>query len=72
MYTFLSELQKEQSDVEIMIRQLQLGQKVRKSKDPIRKQKDERIFNIVNNFHNYVQNNEVMMYLKNIGLNIRL
>ena len=55
-----------------MIRQLQLGQKVRKSKDPIRKQKDERIFNIVNNFHNYVQNNEIMMYLKNIGLNIRL
>lgn len=35
LYVFLSELQKEQSDVEIMIRQLQLGQKIRKYIDPI-------------------------------------
>lgn len=72
LYMFLTELKKEQADTEIMYRQLQLGQKIRKNKDSMRKQKEERLFNITNNYHNYVENNDIMSYLRNIGSNVRL
>ena len=67
MCTFLSELQKEQADVEIMLMQLWLTKKLKKHPDPKRRQKDQQIFNIVANYQNYVTNNDVMNYLKNIS-----
>ena len=72
LYTFLVELKKEQDDVEIMIRQLQLGQRIKKLQDPARKQREERIFNIVNNYYNYVQNLDVINYLQNLGCYVRM
>ena len=47
MYAFLNELQKEQSDAETIIRQLQLGQKFRKGQSRQRRKYEEQIFNIV-------------------------
>ena len=32
----------------------------------------ERIYNIAKNYHTYVQNNDIIMHLKNIGHNVRL
>lgn len=72
LYTFLTELQKEQADTEILLRQLQSGQKVRKSTDPKRKKREERLYNVVSTYHTYVQNNDIITYLKNVGYNIRL
>ena len=43
-----------------MLRQLQLGQKIRKNQDPMRKRKQERIFNIFNSYQNYVANHDVL------------
>ena len=43
-----------------MLRQLNFGQRIRKMQDTARKQNERRIFNIVNSYHTYVQNNDVM------------
>ena len=50
LYAFLKELQKEQSDAETIIRQLQLGQKVRKGQSRQRRKYEEQIFNIVSTY----------------------
>ncbi len=52
-YSFVVELKKEQADSEMMMRQLQLGQYVRKGKDNSRKKMDEQIRNIVSQYANY-------------------
>ena len=67
LYAFLSELKKEQADTEIMIRQLQLGQEVKKGKDPKRRLKEERLLSIVLQYNDYLERNDVIQYLKNIG-----
>ena len=70
-YNFLVELQKEQADVEILIRQLQLGQKIRKYRDPKRKMIEEKIANIVSKYNEYIENNDILTYLKSLSYNIR-
>lgn len=45
-YAFLAELKKEQADTEIMLRQLHMGQTIRKGQDPKRVKREERIFSI--------------------------
>ena len=72
LYAFLSEMQKEQADSEIMLRQLQLGQKVKKLQDLKHRVYNERLKNIVSQYHNFAENNDVLTYLKNIGHNIHL
>ncbi|XP_053946208.1 uncharacterized protein LOC128855375 [Anastrepha ludens] len=71
-YIFLSELQKEQSDTEIMMRQLQSGQQVKKNKYSKRLKHEQRIFNIVSKYHEYVDNNDIVTYLKTLGYYIRM
>lgn len=71
-YAFISELRKEQADTEIMIRQLQLGQKIRKGQDPKRLKKEERMFAIVSQYDTYVENDDVMAYLKSLGYYVSL
>ena len=66
------EIKKEQADTEILLRQLQLGQKVRKVQDPNRKKKEEKLFALVSQYYEYVENDDVMSYLKNISNIIRL
>lgn len=72
MYAFLRELQKEQQDAEITLRQLQIGQKVRKGQSRQRKKYEEQIFNIVAMYEDYYENNDILTYLENIGHNIKL
>lgn len=72
LYAFLVELKKEQGDTEILIRQIQIGQIVRKGQDQKRKKREEQIFNIVSTYLEYTQNDEVLKYLKSIGHNIQL
>lgn len=72
LYAFLVELKKEQSDSEIMIRQIQVGQKVKKGQDPKRKKREEQIFQIVSRYQEYVDNNDVLTYLRSLGHNINL
>ena len=71
-YNFLAELKKEQADSEVMMRQLNLGQRIRKGQDPKRRRREDRIFSIVGEYDQYVANNEVSEYLKLIGHNLKL
>lgn len=65
-------MQKEQADVEIMKRQLQLGQKVRKNPDPKRILKEEEMYAMVSDYDQHFEDDEVLEFLKNVGYNIRL
>ena len=65
-------MQKEQADVEIMKRQLQLGQKVRKNPDPKRILKEEEMYAMVSVYDQQFEDDEVLEFLKNVGYNIRL
>ena len=72
LYMFLEELKKEQSDTESMLRDLGLGKRIRKGQDPKRRRKENAIFTLVSKYEEYVNNQDVMTYLKSIGYNIRL
>lgn len=67
LYSFLSEMQKEQADTECMLQQLELGQKIRKGTDLRQKRAEERISAIVARYHEYVENDDVVTYLPNIA-----
>ena len=71
LYVFLNELRKEQADTEIMQRQLQLGQRIRKGVERKRRETEEQIMNVVNAYHTYVQGNDVYSYLKTIGYQVK-
>ena len=70
LYAFFNEIIKEQADTESMLRQLELGQRVKKSTDPKHKRADERIYNIVKNYEEFVENNNILTYLRSIGHNV--
>lgn len=67
----MSEMQKEQADVETMMRQLSLGQKIKKKRDTHTQIIDDRIFNIVSRYQSYVEDDNVLGYLRAIGHNLR-
>ena len=67
LYNFLNELQHEQGDTESMIRQLNLGQKIKNPTSARRRNFEERIFNIVQRHQEYVENDTIIDYLKAIG-----
>ena len=71
-YAFFSELQTEQGDTETMIRELELGRKLKKGQERSRKKNNERIRNIVNEYEKYKRNDEILKYLKTIGYYINL
>ena len=53
-----------------MIRQLQLGQKIRKCQDHKRRKKEERILAIVSKYDEYKNNDDVHTYLKALSHNV--
>lgn len=56
VYTFFNELGKEQTDTECMLRQLKI---------------EERIYNIVTKYDEFVNNNDIIAYLTAIGYNLK-
>lgn len=71
LYAFFTELQKEQSDTETMLRQLSIGQKIKKSRDKRRQTQEDRISNIVHNYQNHVDSDDILGYLKAIGFHLQ-
>ena len=65
MYNFFEELIKEQGDTEIMLRQLQLDQRIRKDIDKNRREIEQRLYSTVQEYHKYAHTNDVLTYLKN-------
>ena len=55
-----------------MLRQLQLGQKIKRGQDSKTLKNEEQIFNIVSIYNDYVSNDDVLSYLKNVGYNVHL
>ena len=53
LYAFLDELRKEQGDVEIMISQMPIGQKIRRGATQKRRQKEEQLYNVVGQYEEY-------------------
>ena len=64
LYVFFDELRKEQADAEIMLRQLALGQRIRKGTDKSRREIEEAITNIVLKNNDYAQTDDVVGYLQ--------
>ena len=54
-----------------MLRQLQLGQRIRKGQDKTRREKQEQIRTIVEAYHRYLNEDEILTYLKNIGYHVK-
>ena len=72
LYAFLDELRKERRDVEIMISQMQIGQKIRRGAGKKRQQKKEQLYNVVGQYEEYYERGEIIDYLKNVGFNIHM
>ncbi|CAB0037060.1 unnamed protein product [Trichogramma brassicae] len=67
LYTFLTELQHEQGDTETLLRQIQLGQAVRKKPDGHFVAVKDRIMNIVMRYDEYVEDDLQLKYIKDLG-----
>lgn len=72
LYVFFDELKKEQADTEVMMRQLQLGQRIRKGIERKRRQYEEQLHVVVQKYYEHVYNNNVLAYLKNVGYYVKL
>ena len=62
LYVFFDKIKKEQGDTEIMLRQLQLGQRIRKGQDKTRREKEEQIRTIGEAYHRYLNEDEILTY----------
>lgn len=71
MYVFLVELRREKGDAEIMLRQLQFGRRIKKSRDRRRRKIEDRLHTIVQQYDEYVNRGEVLNYSKTIGYYIQ-
>ena len=71
MYKFLKELQKHQSDTETVMRQLLLGQNVRKGKSRQKKGRRANLQYCIDG-RRALRNNYVLTNLKNIGPNLKI
>ena len=71
LYAFVTELAKKQADTEIMLRHIDLGQKMRKGRDNDRKRRVDQILNIVVKYEDDRRRNDIKTYLKTIGYNIQ-
>ena len=67
LYSFLTELGKEQAVTEVMLRQVELGQKIKKRQDTKKKQRKDQIYNEVATYNDI---EDIYQYLKNIGYNV--
>jgi len=71
VYTFFNEFGKEQADTECMLRQLNLEQKNKKCRNKVQLKIEERIYNIVSKYDEFVYNNDIIAYLTAIGHNLK-
>ncbi|XP_058799990.1 uncharacterized protein LOC131669250 [Phymastichus coffea] len=67
LYSFLTEIQKEQADVEYMSREISLGKKVKKLPKSSQLRAEERIAAVVAAYQSYVDEENELEYLKIIG-----
>ena len=72
LYSFLSELQKEQRDVEYDLREISLGKKVRSLPKSSLQNYEDRMYNIVSKYLEYVEEGTELEYVKTIGHYLRL
>lgn len=70
LYAFLMQIKKEQGDTEAMLKQLCLGQKIKKPREPHYQIIEDTIFNIVSNFQAFVDEDDILGYLKTVGYNL--
>jgi hypothetical protein len=54
-----------------MLRQLNLGQKIRKYRNKVQLKIEERIYNIASKYDEFVNNNDIIAYLTAIGHNLK-
>lgn len=66
-YRFLQCLQQEQSWTEGSLRQINLGIPVRRGVAPRRKEREQRIKNIVQNYDEFLNNGNELLYLENLS-----
>lgn len=71
-YAFLSELIKEQADSETMLRQISLGQQTKQPRSLEQRRVEKRLLNIVQQYKTYVEEDNVLSYLKNIAYNVNI
>lgn len=62
-YTFVTESQEEQAQIEVKLDAMSIGQKVKKIPTPRYQQLQERIANIVREYYTYVNDTNIMEYL---------
>ena len=67
LYRFLTDLQKEQADVEYILRDLFLGKKIKSLPKTALQQRENQIFNIVHTYQEYVEENNQLEYINRIG-----
>ena len=68
---FFEELKKEQADTESMLRQLDVGQRIRRGTERRRREMEEQMKTIVSRYDDYVRRDDVFSYLKNVGYQIK-
>jgi len=71
-YHLVRELQKEQRDTEVMVRELSLGRKVKVPQLKRYQRVDERLQSIAEDYQTYKQEGRVLDYLRDCGHNITL
>ena len=71
LYAFFEELKKEQEESEGMLRQLGLGQRIRRVTEKKRREREQEISNLVHDYDEYDHRNNICVYLKNIGYQIK-
>ena len=72
LYSFLKDLQKEQADVEYMLRDLRLGKKIKNMPKNKFVEKETRISNIVRRYDAYVNSERELEYLDTVGCYINM
>lgn len=70
VWTFFTELQKEQASTDTMLRQLNLGQRIKKTRTTAQKRLETSIYNVVSRYDNYVEEGGNLHYLKSIAHHI--
>lgn len=72
LYSFLRELQKEQSDVEYIRRELRLGKRVKNMPKNSLQRVEDRIRAIVDNYQSFKDEDKELEYLQSLGFNLHL
>ena len=67
LFSFLQEIQKEQGSVEYTLRELRLGKKVKNLPRNKLLKVEDRIYNVVSKWQDYVDEDKEMEYLKTLG-----